>query len=185
MPSNANNPKISNFEEMLSKTKDMAQMLNKRSAQCIEVSRKKVEYLDAKSKLSKAYEKFGKLQYKASLGEDVDENEYAVAVADIAALISKIDDLSKEIDTSKVMRDTEDLKRGAEELKDEVISASKEAREVIAQRSKKILKAVKNSVEAYSPVTVNSEIEVEFKEDPEPSQEVEKEEENTENKAEE
>ena len=87
MPSNANNPKISNFEEVLSKTKDMAQMLNKRSAQCIEVSRKRVEYLDAKSKLSKAYEKFGRLQYKASLGEDVDENEYAVAVADIAALI--------------------------------------------------------------------------------------------------
>lgn len=185
MPSNANNPKFSNFEEMLSKTKDMAQMLNKRSAQCIEVSRKRVEYLDAKSKLSKAYEKFGRLQYKASLGEDVDENEYAVAVADIAALISKIDDLNEEIDTSKVMKDTEDLKRGAEELKDEVISASKEAREVIAQRSKEILKAVKKSVDAYSPVTVSSEIEVEFKEDPEPSQEAEKEEENTENKTEE
>ena len=66
-----------------------------------------------------------------------------------------------------------------------MISASKEAREVIAQRSKEILKAVKKSVDAYSPVTVSSEIEVEFKEDPEPAQKAEKEEENTENKTEE
>lgn len=166
MPKDGNNPKMSNFEDMLSKTRDMAQTLNRKSAQCLEISRKRVEYLDAKTKLSKAYEKFGKLQYKASVGEDVDENEYAVAVADIAVLLGRIEELNKEIDSSKVIKDADELKRGAEELKDEVISASKEAREVITQQAKEILKAVKKSVDNYSPSPSGTEIEVEFKEEP-------------------
>lgn len=164
MPKEGTNPKISNFEDMLSKTRDMAQMLNKKSAQCLEISRKRVEYLDAKTKLSKAYEKFGKLQYNASVGEDVDENEYAVAVADIAALLSRLEELNKDIDSSKVIKDADELKRGAEEFKDEVINASKEAREAIIQQAKEILKAVKKSVDSNSPVAGGTETEVEFTE---------------------
>ena len=40
MPKDGNNPKMSNFEDMLSKTRDMAQTLNRKSAQCLEISRK-------------------------------------------------------------------------------------------------------------------------------------------------
>ena len=55
-----NNPKL---EEMFNKTKDVAENMSKKSAERLEISRKKVELLDAKAKLSKFYEKFGKLQY--------------------------------------------------------------------------------------------------------------------------
>ena len=54
-----NNPKL---EEMFNKTKDVAENMSKKSAERLEISRKKVELLDAKAKLSKFYEKFGKLQ---------------------------------------------------------------------------------------------------------------------------
>ena len=56
--------KFTNFEEMFSKTKNVAETINKKSAMYLELSRKRIEYMDAKSKLSKAYEKFGKLQYE-------------------------------------------------------------------------------------------------------------------------
>ena len=54
-----NNQKL---EEMFNKTKDVAENMSKKSAERLEISRKKVELLDAKAKLSKLYEKFGKLQ---------------------------------------------------------------------------------------------------------------------------
>lgn len=162
--------KISNIEEVFSKTRTVAESLNKKGSLCIELSRKRVEYLDAKTKLSKAYEKFGKLQFSASLGEDVDENEYASAVADITALKERMETLSEELDGAKVVKDTDDLKREAEELKQEVKIASKEAKEVIIQQAKDVLKAVQNSVKANNiPVQDGEEIEVEFKEADKPA----------------
>lgn len=157
--------KISNIEEVFTKTKTVAESLNKKGSLCIELSRKRVEYLDAKTKLSKAYEKFGKLQFSASCGEEVDENEYAAAVADITALRERIETLSEELDGAKAVKDTDDLKREAEELKQEVKIASKEAKEAIIQQAKDVLKVVQNSVKTNNiPVQDNEEIEVEFKE---------------------
>ena len=57
-----NNPKL---EEMFNKTKDVAENMSKKSAERLEISRKKVELLDAKAKLAKLYEKFGKLNFIA------------------------------------------------------------------------------------------------------------------------
>ena len=45
-----NNPKL---EEMFNKTKDVAENMSKKSAERLEISRKKVELLDAKAKLAK------------------------------------------------------------------------------------------------------------------------------------
>ena len=44
-----NNPKL---DEMLAKTRDMAETVSKKSAEHLELSRKRVELLDTKSKLS-------------------------------------------------------------------------------------------------------------------------------------
>ena len=119
--------KFTNFEEMFSKTKNVAETLNKKGAMYLELSRKRIEYMDSKSKLSKAYEKFGRLQYEAYIGNEVDENEYACAVADISALKEKTETLSAELEEAK-NKDAQELKKGAEEFKNEVKSASKEAR---------------------------------------------------------
>lgn len=91
MAKSDNGSKITNFEEVLSKTKNVAEVLNKKGSAYLELSRKRIEYMDAKSKLSKAYEKFGKLQYSAYIGEEVNEDEYAAAVADIAAYRERLD----------------------------------------------------------------------------------------------
>lgn len=77
-----NNQKL---EEMFNKTKDVAENMSKKSAERLEISRKKVELLDAKAKLSKLYEKFGKLQYSKYIGEEVSDEEItdcANAIAD-------------------------------------------------------------------------------------------------------
>ena len=67
-----NNPKL---EEMFNKTKDVAENMSKKSAERLEISRKKVELLDAKAKLAKLYEKFGKLNYAKYIGDEISEDE--------------------------------------------------------------------------------------------------------------
>ena len=59
--------KISNFDldDMLSRTRTFTEEVSKRSAEALELSRKKVECLDIKAKLSKAYERYGRLAYEA------------------------------------------------------------------------------------------------------------------------
>lgn len=60
------------FEEAFSKTKIVADKINVKSAKYIELSRKKIEYFDTKSKLSKAYSKYGELKYLEFIGEEVE-----------------------------------------------------------------------------------------------------------------
>ena len=155
--------KFTNFEEMFSKTKNVAETINKKSAMYLELSRKRIEYMDAKSKLAKAYEKFGKLQYETYLGNDVDENDYACAVADISALKEKTEKLSAELEEAK-NKDAEDLKKGAEEFKNEVMSASKEARDIIIQQAKDFFRAVQLSVKTGTSYEPGSEITADFTE---------------------
>lgn len=92
---NINNPK---FEEFINKTKDVAETVGKKSAERLDISRKKLELLDIKAKLSKTYEKFGRLQYKAFIGEDVAAEKIEEMVTEISQLNDKIDVLSFDIE---------------------------------------------------------------------------------------
>ncbi|MCC8072922.1 MAG: hypothetical protein LIO62_02195 [Clostridiales bacterium] len=93
-----NNPKL---EEVLNKTKDAAEKMGKKSAERIDISRKQVECFDAKSKLSKSYEKYGQLQYLIYIGEEVDSQELESCTNRIGELRQKIDSLSADIEEAK------------------------------------------------------------------------------------
>ena len=81
------------FEDMLNKTKQYA----KKSAEAIEISRKTIELLDAKTKLSKAYEKFGKQQFALYDGEEANEQEIEATANEIIILKGQVEYLDKEI----------------------------------------------------------------------------------------
>ena len=152
-----NGSKITNFEDVLSKAKNVSEVLNKKGSAYLELSRKRIEYMDAKSKLAKAYEKFGKLQYSAYIGEEVNEDEYAAAVADIAAYRERLDALASELDDAKMPKDADDLKN-------EMKSASTEAVDSFVRQARDFLKAVQLSVKSVTPSNVTGEVEVEYKE---------------------
>ena len=81
------------FEDMLNKTRQYA----KKSAEAIEISRKKIELLDAKTKLAKAYEKLGKLHFTIFDGGSVADEEVEAACNEIIILKGQVDYLDKEI----------------------------------------------------------------------------------------
>ena len=82
-----------NFEDMLNKTKQYA----KKSAEAIEISIKTIELLDAKTKLSKEYEKFGKQQFALYDGEEANEQEIEATANEIIILKGQVEYLDKEI----------------------------------------------------------------------------------------
>lgn len=92
-----NSAKHGNFEEVLTKTKSYAEKATKKSAERLEISRKKIELLDSKTKLSKAYENYGKLQYSAYLGELVDEEAVEAALQEIQLQKTRADLLDQEV----------------------------------------------------------------------------------------
>jgi len=106
---------LGNFDELFSKTKIVAESLNKKSAKAFDLSRKRVE-------------------------EAIDENELDMLTAQITAYREKINSLKAELDDST---DKEELKREAEELKKEVISASQEAREAIKKQMDEVCRNAK------------------------------------------
>ena len=85
------------FKDMLNKTKQYA----RKSAEAIEISRKKIELLDAKTKLSKAYEKFGKQQFAIYDGEEANEQELEATANEIIILKGQVEYLDQEIATFK------------------------------------------------------------------------------------
>lgn len=93
-----NNPKL---EEFFNKTRDAAETVSKRSAEGLELGRKKVELFDSKAKLSKLYERYGKLQYSAFIGEEVNPDELEDVANDIAILRDKVDLLNVEIEDAR------------------------------------------------------------------------------------
>ena len=93
-----NNPKL---EEMFNKTKDVAENMSKKSAERLEISRKKVELLDAKAKLAKLYEKFGKLNYAKYIGDEISEDEIKDCANAIADNKEKIELYTVEIEKAK------------------------------------------------------------------------------------
>ena len=156
------NIKISNFDELFSKTKTVAESLNKKGAQAFDMSRKRLDYLDAKAKLSKLYEKYGKIQFEAFAGNEIDENELDMLTAQIITYREKLADLKAQLEE---VNDTTDLKREAEDLKREVIIASQEAKEVLKKQVENARNAINNrvsqssrpSADAFNAVEVEAE----------------------------
>lgn len=94
-----NNPKL---EEVFNKTRNMAETVSKKSAEHLEMSRKKVECLDAKTKLSRLFERYGELQYNSYIGEEVNQSELEDVANRIALLKEKIELLTIEIEEAKL-----------------------------------------------------------------------------------
>lgn len=95
---NVNNPV---FEEMINKTRDVAQTVGKKSAEHLQYSRKKLELLDVKAKLSRLYEKFGRLKYDDYVGIKSDQEEIENTAMSISHLKEKIEILTAELDAMK------------------------------------------------------------------------------------
>lgn len=93
--------KMPDLDEVLSRTRTFTEEVSKKSAEKIEISRKKVECLDLKAKLSKAYEKFGRLQYEVYIGNQPDENAVAGSASDIAGLRERLTHLTEELDAAR------------------------------------------------------------------------------------
>lgn len=91
------NAKKGNFDDVISKTRVYA----KKSAEAIEISRKKIEIIDAKARLAKAYESFGKLQYSAIDGAEVSQSEIDAGVDEITLLKNRIEFLNDEVEAFK------------------------------------------------------------------------------------
>lgn len=121
-----NNPKL---EEVFNKTRDMAEIVSKKSAEHLEISRKKVECLDAKTKLSRLFEKYGELQYSAFIGEEVNQAELEDIADRIAVLKEKIELLSIEVEEAKT------------QFNEAVSSATKKTRDAFQKEFNKMNKA--------------------------------------------
>lgn len=123
---NINNPKL---EEMLNKTKNAAEVFGKKSAERIEISKKKIELFDIKSKLNKLYEDFGRYQYNAFVNGSADESEISARIDEITDLEKKCEELNIDIEYTKtefyesVMNMAQKTK---EAFKNEFSSASQE-----------------------------------------------------------
>ncbi len=92
-----NAKKNGSIDEVISKTKEYA----KKSAQAIEISRKRIELLDTKTKLAKAYEKYGKQQFALYEGEEVGQDEINASCEEIVMLKSQSEFLEAEIEAFK------------------------------------------------------------------------------------
>ncbi|MCH5314417.1 MAG: hypothetical protein J1E81_00780 [Eubacterium sp.] len=122
----SNNPKL---DEFLAKTRDVAEAVGKKSAEHLDLSRKRIELLDVKSKQSKLFEKFGKLQYSAFIGETVDEEELSQLAGKISANVERIAALSEEIEEAKA-KFAESVQRTKEAFQKEWEKASPPKAEV-------------------------------------------------------
>ena len=96
-----NNAKQGGLEDVLTKTRSYAEKATKKSAERLEISKRKIELLDSKTKLARAYEKYGRLMYKVKAGEDVTEEEIASCEANIELQKMRADMLNAEIEELK------------------------------------------------------------------------------------
>ena len=133
----------SNFEEVFTITKDVATSVGKKGTQYFELSKKRIELMEAKSKLSKAYEVFGKIQFDALEGEPINDDDYDCAVADIRAYIITVEEIEMQIEEAKAAseEENEDIKHGAVELKNGVVSVSKGVVNTAKEKIKSVAKS--------------------------------------------
>lgn len=92
-----NNAKNVNLDDVLTKTRSYA----KKSAEALEISRKRIELIDSKARLAKAYEALGKLQYSAYDGADVQQQDVDSAIDEITLLKNRMEFLEQEIEAFK------------------------------------------------------------------------------------
>lgn len=90
-----------NLDDVISKTKNVAEELSRRGAGAIELSKMRIELLDCKSKLSRLYEEFGRLLYDAKNGEEVSDVDVNVKFEEITQQKSRIEALSAELEEFK------------------------------------------------------------------------------------
>ncbi len=110
-----NNAKNGNFDEVISKTKSYAERATRKSAERLEISRKKIELLDSKTKLARAYEKYGRLVYKAKIGEEVNDEELLSCESNIELQKMRADLLDKEIKELRELFTEQSAKREKKE----------------------------------------------------------------------
>lgn len=115
-----NSAKHGNFEEVLNKTKSYAEDAAKKSAERLEISKKKIELLDSKTKLVKAYENFGKLQFEAYEGKSVSQDEFDACIEEITLQKNRADLLDKEIEELKIVFSEPLTKREAKQAERKV-----------------------------------------------------------------
>lgn len=89
------------LEEVFNKTKDVAETMSKKSAERLELSKKKVELFDTRAKLSKLYEKYGKLQYGVSIGDEIGQGVLSDCETQIAQLREKAEEYTRAIEEAK------------------------------------------------------------------------------------
>lgn len=87
-----------NFDEMLNRTRSVAEAFSEKSAKAIDVSRKKIELIDTTKRLEKAYAAFGRYQYSAMHGEEISESAVEASLVEIEQLREKVKQLEDEID---------------------------------------------------------------------------------------
>ncbi len=83
------------LDEMISKTKSMAEVMGKKSAEAIEISKRKIELIDCKNKLEKAYAVLGQLEYVRLNGKEPEEEALQAAVAEIERQADAVHHLEK------------------------------------------------------------------------------------------
>lgn len=115
-----------NLEEVLSKTRTYA----KKSAEAIEISRKRIELLDAKTKLTKAFEKYGKLHFSAYEGNEIGADELEAVAQEILMLKTQCEFLEAEIDAFKERVAAEFETKVAQKRTDDIIVDEVEVVEV-------------------------------------------------------
>ena len=93
-----NSAKTGNFEEVLTKTKTYAEDAAKKSAERLEISKKKIELLDSKTKLVKAYENYGRLQYALVEGDEVSPEELKTVEEEIQLQKNRTEYLDAEVE---------------------------------------------------------------------------------------
>ena len=83
-----NSAKTGNFEEVLTKTKTYAE----------DAAKKKIELLDSKTKLAKAYENYGRLQYALVEGDEVSPEELKTVEEEIQLQKNRTEYLDAEVE---------------------------------------------------------------------------------------
>lgn len=121
-PDSFNNERL---EEVFNKTKDVAESMSKKSAERIELSRKKVELFDAKARLAKLYEKYGRLQYGVRIGDEIGQEVLSDYENQIAELREKIDIYTKDIEDAKAAFN-ESMAQAAKRTRDAFTQDSRE-----------------------------------------------------------
>lgn len=106
------------FDEVINRTKSVAEVVGKKSAEAIEISKKKIEHIDFNNKLTKAYATMGKLQYEKLLGKEINESQIQFAVEEIEKYYSRVKTLEDEIKNFQFVKKCPNC--GAEVGKDSV-----------------------------------------------------------------